>query len=473
MFTLEHSSFRQMLLIAFLAMAGLLGVVLLGGLTTLENLVARANAGAERSVQLSADAQTLIDHSTSMERSARQYVVLDDDQLRQRFEESSKEADKTLIRLLENEVPAELGAAWRDRLRSMRDLLGGPRSTAAARERELSLSFRELADVNVAIANRVREANQKRNRDLQVALEASREQLGRTVLIAIAVAVLLALAFGVWLARPLKRLEAAIEGLGENRLDQPIEIRGPADVREVGRRLDWLRIRLLELDADKARFLRHISHELKTPLAALREGAALLEDEVAGKLTSDQREIASILRHNTAALQRQIEDLLRFNAAAFEARRLQRRRTELGSLLRQCVEDQRLQWHAKRLHVEVDGEALHAEVDADKLGTAIGNLLSNAIRFSPAGATIRVSLGRDAGGACIDVIDEGPGISATDRDRVFEPFYRGERQPPEAPRGTGVGLSIVQEYVAAHGGRVDVLPNAPGAHFRIELPHAR
>jgi len=98
---------------------------------------------------------------------------------------------------------------------------------------------------------------------------------------------------------------------GENRLDQPIDIRGPTDVRLLGRRLEWLRLRLAELDSDKARFLRHVSHELKTPLAALREGVSLLEDGIAGTLSGSQREVARILRQNTALLQSQIEDLLR------------------------------------------------------------------------------------------------------------------------------------------------------------------
>jgi two-component system sensor histidine kinase GlrK len=72
----------------------------------------------------------------------------------------------------------------------------------------------------------------------------------------------------------------------------------------------------------------------------------------------------------------------------------------------------------------------------------------------------------------IDFDDEGLGISFDDRARIFEPFYRGERQPAQAVRGSGIGLSIVQEYIAAHGGRVQLLPDGPGAHFRIELPHA-
>lgn len=278
-------------------------------------------------------------------------------------------------------------------------------------------------------------------------------------------------------------------------------MRGPADVRQLGRRLEWLRLRLAELDADKARFLRHVSHELKTPLAAMREGVALMEDGVTGPLNEPQREVARILRQNTAVLQGQIEDLLRFNTAAFDARRLVRRPVSLTALIADQVEMQKLQWQARRLTVEVTGEPLQVEVDADKLGTALGNLLSNAIRFSPVGGRIVFAVSQWPGRARIDITDSGPGVAPADRARVFEPFFRGERQPSDASRGSGIGLSIVQELVRAHDGQIDLLmpeaavigagpsqdderplegqaPEAPwgrsnssGAHFRIELPH--
>jgi two-component system sensor histidine kinase GlrK len=102
----------------------------------------------------------------------------------------------------------------------------------------------------------------------------------------------------------------------------------------------------------------------------------------------------------------------------------------------------------------------------------VGNLLSNAIRFSPQGGVIRLVLLNLPGRASLDIIDQGPGVAETDRDRIFEPFYRGERQPQGAVRGTGIGLSIVHEYIVAHGGRIELLPQRQGAHFRIELPHA-
>ncbi|HSV81271.1 MAG TPA: ATP-binding protein, partial [Ramlibacter sp.] len=352
-------------------------------------------------------------------------------------------------------------------------LLDGPVETALERERAVAGEFRELDTVNGRIVAQVQTLIEGRDRALRQQLGVERERLMVQVIAAITLAVLLAVGFGIWLARPFKRLESAIVQLGENRLAEPIDIPGPSDVRNVGQQLDWLRLRLTELDADKARFLRHISHELKTPLAALREGVALLQDGVAGALTADQAEVARILRQNTLSLQQQIEALLRFNAAAFEARRLQRHRTDLLALLHEQVDAQRLQWQARRLAVQVEGPPLALPVDAEKLGAAVANLLSNAIRFSPAGGTIRVELADIPAGVRIDVCDQGPGIAEDDRERVFEPFFRGIRQPEDAVRGTGIGLSIVHEYVAAHGGQVRLLAEATGGHFQIELPHAQ
>jgi two-component system sensor histidine kinase GlrK len=310
-----------------------------------------------------------------------------------------------------------------------------------------------------------------RNEALQAGFERSRQQLTQIVTGSILLAALMALGFGIWLAKPFQRLERAIVALGENRLDQPIDIRGPKDVRRVSQQLDWLRLRLTELDADKARFLRHISHELKTPLASLSEGVAVLGDGVAGPLNPSQAEVVNILQHNTQVLQSQIEALLRFNAAAFEARQLKRERTDLRALLEEQVEAQRLHWQSHGLSVHVEGEATHVPVDREKMASAIGNLLLNAIRFSPHGGTIRLALQSLPARVRIDIVDQGPGVAPADRERVFEPFYRGERQPEGAVRGTGIGLSIVHEYIVAHGGRIELLDGPGGAHFRIELSH--
>ena len=470
--TTARGSFQQLLLFAFLLITALLVGVALRAVFQYDALMTQSRDAATRALTLSGAAQSLAERSAAMERAGRQSLVLNDAVLRRRFDDAARDAQNVLTRLADNGVQRTSIDAWRMQLDAMERLLVGPADTALARETTLAMQFRDLDAVNTDIAQQAQTQIEAQNTALSTRLEDARTRLMREVLAASALAVALALAFGVWLARPFKRLQRAIVGLGENRLDVPIDIRGPADVRRVSQQLEWLRLRLTELDADKARFLRHVSHELKTPLAALREGISLLEDGVTGALNPAQREVAQILQQNAISLQSQIEALLRFNAAAFEARDLHRQRTALLPLIEEQVEAQRLQWQAHGLQVQVEGEPLSITVDPAKLGTALANLLSNAIRFSERGGIIRFDVSGTSDTARIDISDAGPGIAEGDRDRVFEPFFRGERQPEHAVKGTGIGLSIVQEYIAAHGGRITLLPDGPGARFRITLPRS-
>lgn len=496
---LLRPSFRQLLLVAFLLVATLLGAVALRGQLTLEDLLQRSRAGAERAQQLNDHAERLGEATLTMQRAARQFLVLGDPSLRQTYERAAAEATTHVRALAEEGVARETTAAWLAQRRQIDRELREPEFIPGARDEALATAFRELGDLQQTMGERLRSVIERRNAALQDELEAGRLALGRQVAGAVAFTLVLALGLALWLARPLQRVETAIQALGDNRLDARIDIRGPADVRQIGRRLDWLRQRLAGIDADKARFLRHVSHELKTPLAALREGVALLQDGVAGPLSENQREVARILHDNTATLQRRIEDLLQFNATAFAAQRLVRKPTEMGALVAGLVQEQQLQWRARSLQVQVfcrpegapEGAPLVADVDAALLGSAIANLLSNAIRYSPPGACITITLQQSGDGLFIDVADQGPGVPAAEQERIFEPFFRGQQQPADGLPGTGIGLSIVAEAAAAHGGRVRLLgsdttgpgapavspispmsPLSPGAHFRIELPHA-
>lgn len=472
MFRPSRMSFRQLLLVAFLAVAGLLAAVSLRGLYALDQLGTEGRAAAERAAAQRAAAQRLAEQGVDMERAARQFLVLGDPALRQRFEAARADATAALDDTLAAELPAALVARWRTQIAAIAERLDGPRGLLRLEdESALAPLFRELEAASAAITAQVRQLGDARAARLQDRFEDARRGFAQQVAGAIVLAAGAALGFGIWLTRPLRRLEQAVIGLGENRLDRPVQIDGPSDLRSLGQRLEWLRLRLQELDEDKSRFLRHVSHELKTPLAALREGVALLEDGVAGALTDDQREVARILAHNTRTLQAQIEDLLRFNAAAFAARRLSRRPVDLRALLQQVVDGQQLQWQARQLQLSLVGDPVTAAVDAEQLSMALANLLSNAIRYSPPGGGIDLSLTRRPGMVWIDVADQGPGVAEGDRARIFEPFYRGETQPEGAVRGSGIGLSIVREVVHAHGGQVVLLHAARGAHFRIELPH--
>ncbi|HEX5801505.1 MAG TPA: ATP-binding protein [Azospira sp.] len=464
-------SFRLTLLLGFLLVALLLGAAALRGLLLLEDFAARSRGGAALAVQVTADIQSLAERSVDLERSARQFLVLKDAALRERFAAIHGESGQLLDRLQAVGVAeiAQAGAAWRAAAADAEAALVAGNGDAAL------AALARLGSENGALADAGRQWIDRHNASLLAALEANRLSLLIQVLSAIAAALLIGAVIGWWLVRPVTRLEAAIEQLGTGRFDTAINIRGPVDLEQLGRRLDWLRVRLAELEADRVRVLRHVSHELKTPLAALREGVALLQEQVVGPLSADQREVAGILEHNTRALQRQIEALLDYHATVFDAGRLQRRRVPLRKLLAACVDEQRLQLQARELRVHIDtgrdAGRLQAVLDPDKLRVALGNLLSNAIAYSPHGGEIRLTARVADRLLSIDCIDAGPGVAAEDAERIFDPFVQGKRRPDSALPGSGVGLSIVRERVAAQGGRVFLVPSAQGAHFRMELSH--
>ncbi len=463
----SRMSFRQMLLAGFVLIALVLSAAALQGLRVLESFAQQSRAGADTALGLSSATQLLAQRTIDMERSARQFVVLGDPALRGRYREARNDAESALTIFFRAE-PATLGGmadTWRAAADQAEAALVGTPDDAALRE-----ALDRLHRINERLSVEARQWISMQNARLLDTLEANRLRLAWQVLLALLVAVALAAFFGWQLARPVKQIEEGIARLGDNLLDAPVDIEGPADLRQVGQRLDWLRQRLGELEADRARMLRHVSHELKTPLAALREGIALLDDEVTEPLADGQREVVHILRDNAHLLQGRIEDLLDFNAAVFDARRLQRSTIALQALLAQVADGQRLQAKSRDVDIALTSDAATIDGDAAKLSVAIGNLLANAISFSASGGVVTLRATRAARHVHIDCIDTGPGIAEDDIPRIFDPFFQGRRQGATPRQGSGVGLSIVREYVQAHGGRVLLLSGEGGAHFRIELP---
>ena len=465
-------SFRQLLLVAFLCIALLLSGALVRALMAIQTLAEQNRIGSLRHVSLVEDIQQLDAQTVSLERIARQYMVLDDPVWRERYTQAWSAAQADVARL-HADLPAGLQpllAEWSGVAQSISSMVTQAQNARVISDARLLDGFRQLGALHARLVVAGKQYIDQQNLALLTEIEAQRVELTGLAAGAMGLALVLALSFGLLLSRPLQRVEKAIARLGEHRLDEPVVISGPVDIRRLGHQLDWLRLRLLELEDTKARFLRHISHELKTPLAALREGVSLLEDETAGELTDNQREVAGILRENTIALQEQIEGLLRFNASIFQAQQLHYRPVDLRDLIALAMRRQRLQWQARRLNVSISGEVPSLKADAEKLEVVVGNLLSNAIRFSPEGGAIHFALEAAPGGVRIDCLDEGPGVAPEDVERIFEPFRQGARQPVGARHGSGIGLSIVREFIAAHGGTVRLMPSRAGAHFRIELP---
>jgi two-component system, NtrC family, sensor histidine kinase GlrK len=277
-------------------------------------------------------------------------------------------------------------------------------------------------------------------------------------------------AFSFWLGRPLRQIDRAIAELGSGNVSNAIVVNGPVDLERLGKQLEWLRCRLLELAQERNRFLRHMSHELKTPLANIREGTELLTDGAVGELDSGQREVVTILKENGIKLQRLIENLLSFSAWQSNSLRLELSEFRLRPLIKQVLENQQLTLVSQRARLDVQAEELVLYADRGKLRLILENLLSNAIKYSPRGGVIHVRARADADCMQLEVADCGAGIPRADRAHVFEAFYTG-RAPGGHVRGTGIGLSVVNEFVNVHHGSIELVDGEfPGAHFRIRLP---
>ena len=279
------------------------------------------------------------------------------------------------------------------------------------------------------------------------------------------------LALTLSIGRPLRAIDRAISELGRGTFSRAIEVSGPRDLERLGAQLEWLRLRLLDLAQERNRFLRHMSHELKTPLANIREGAELLMDGAVGPMDNAQREVVAILRDNGIKLHRLIENLLSFSAWQKESVGLDLSEFRLRPLVKQVIESQQLTVVSQRVRLEVKVDDLMLRADRGKVRLIVENLLSNAIKYSPKGGTVYLHALKQDTQLVIDVADTGAGIPPDERARVFEAFYTGRPPAGVQVKGTGIGLSVVLEFVNAHGGTIEIVDGEyPGAHFRIRMP---
>ncbi len=294
-------------------------------------------------------------------------------------------------------------------------------------------------------------------------------------LILIPVAVVLVLLFTSLIVRPVRQLAISIGRLGLGDFRQPIEIGGPPELSSLGQSLDWLRRRLSTTEQEKNTFLRRMSHELKTPLASIREGTELLMDGTVGSLNQTQREVTGILQGSGLELQYLIENLLDFSEWHEKRIKLNLQNFELNPLVKFVLKRHHLAATSKLLTVHADLEDIDLLADRIRIRMCVDNLVSNAVKFAPVGGEVHIKTRQIDGLVVIDVADNGPGIPMEERPKVFEAFYQGSAPSSGHVRGTGIGLSVVSECVRAHGGTVEIIDGEghQGAHFRIQLPVGR
>jgi len=467
-------SFLALLLIGFTIVAMPLAVALFSNALAFERLAELSEQAVHSAVRVTQASRSLAATITSLERSSRQYAVAGE----ATFLEAYRGHRATFLGLarqldamaLSEDQRSEMAAIERGEaaIAQLVDAMGPtPELSRRLPQEFATLSARGQALVH--LGDQVIDATIEQVRAQAVQ---SRNSVLWLVIALIPTALVLIGSFTFLISRPIRQVSHGIQGLGEGQFAKEIRVEGPRDMVKLGEQLDWLRERLVALEAQKTRFLQHMSHELKTPLTALREGSDLLSSGVVGNLNAEQREIARILQENSIELRKLIEGLLNYSAVHAQTSYLDAKIVQLREVVRRVVNDRKLPIVAKGIRIELNCEHVTAYCDEEKVRVVLDNLLSNAIKYSPDRGLISFKLYKERGDAVFEVLDEGPGIPPTEREKIFEAFYRGADTPVAAIKGSGLGLSIVKEYVELHKGTIEVL-EGPGAHFRIRFPRKK
>lgn len=442
----------------------------------MDEIATESQLAVERSTKAVSYSRTLADYLLRMERNARVYQVVQEASLLENFRELHEGFEATAANLLATETEQALLDLLSDLLAQERALYQAvielePNSEAAG---EALSGFADLREQLRALINLANEVSQRQGQRLLNYANQAQSILLWEALMVIPIASMLGVLMMARVIRPMRHLDRSIRELGSGNSETVIQVEGPEDIRLLGERLEWLRQRIVELGNQKRIFLQHISHELKTPLASLREGIGLLQDGVTGELKPQQQDVVNILENSSVHLQTRIEDLLAFSISDQPPDASARERFDLRPLIEDVIQQQSLSCQSKSLKIQTDLQSVEVFAEREKIATVFDNLLSNAVKFSPEQGQIEIELSVRKPNALIRVRDEGPGIGLDDRESIFQPFFQADTQYTGYLKGTGLGLAIARMYARMHRGDVLVedTERVKGSSFLVELPVA-
>jgi PAS domain S-box-containing protein len=250
------------------------------------------------------------------------------------------------------------------------------------------------------------------------------------------------------------------------------QVRAKAEQERADAALRHANERLREADRRKDEFLGMLSHELRNPLAPIRNSLYILDR--AEPTGQQARRAKAVLDRQVGHLTRLVDDLLDVTRIARGKIELRRTDLDLGALVHRTAEDYRALMRDRDLELGVDvtGGPFVVNGDEVRLAQVLGNLLSNAAKFTPAGGRVTLALRRRGERAVVHVRDTGPGIPADVMSRVFEPFTQGKQTLARSQGGLGLGLALVKGLVSLHGGEVAAVSTGPGdgTEFVVTLP---
>ncbi|WP_431687243.1 ATP-binding protein [Hahella sp. NBU794] len=468
---LQPQAVWQLVLISLMTVVAPLGLLLYHTTVSLQTLALDSRAVTEDSVAMAQNGRNAKASLIDMERVARQYMVIGDKALVDLFKSASEQFLAPLTEIAQLLGTPEAQALLAEVKEQQRDLQTKlekekPNSPALTKEMAEFSSLQRSADRLILQA---RTFSEDKLHELGRAAAQARENVIQSSLVLAPVTLALIVLFTYLIVRPVRQLKTAIRTLSIGR-QKPIELFGPQELVQLAEELNSLQERLSQVEDQKQQFLRHVSHELKTPLASIREGVALLQEEVVGQISHGQREVLHLVNENGRALQQLIENLLSFNRLNFSGQ-AQKMTFDMSALVEELLHLHWLSLTHKRQIICVGGPPLTLTAERPRLHSALDNLISNAIAYGASEGRIWLEWNIEDDHLILRVTNTGAPIPEAERSRIFEPFYQGSVKRSGAVKGSGIGLSVARDCIQTQGGELKLLTTTGQlVSFAIYLP---
>jgi len=305
--------------------------------------------------------------------------------------------------------------------------------------------------------------------------EAFLASINRTLLLAAGVAglaaVLLTLGLSRRILRPVEALTAAARRMERGDLSQRVEVQSEDEIGELARAFNAMADGLARLEGLRRNMVSDVAHELRTPLSNIRGYLEAVQDGV----VESKPEVIGSLYEEAMLLNRLVDDLQELSLAEAGQLKLERQPVSPSDIVNRATEAARAQAAAKGIVLQSDlpEELPLLDVDPQRIGQVLGNLLTNALTHTPSGGKVIIAARAKQSEVEVSVSDTGEGIPPEDLPYIFERFYRADKSRSRVTGGTGLGLSIARQLVEAHGGRIEVESEVgQGTVFTFTLPVA-
>lgn len=463
-FSIQTASLRQLVLLSFLLALIPVAVLMWQSHSSLGGVSQYAIAEAENSVASVRRAENMQNLVVDIERAVRQYAVVKTDALARVARTHLTNYRQLLLQVCHNLNEAQLC------LKQQQDLLLLTENFEQMPSDELEPLMAQVRQQQQQLTQQIWFRLEQNLQQQQSHVVSTQQQLAWQTVALVLLTLILVLWASGRITAPVQKLDKMIRAIGQQHQFPDDQVKGPRELTELGEQLRWLSSRLQQLEALRLILLRHASHELKTPLSSIREGCALLSEQLVGPLNEQQLEVVSLLNGSADRLSQLTEQLLDYN------RLLQQAKPELAwyvpqQLFQDCFNDHALSLQQRQQKVELNCQLSSIFTDETLFRRILDNLINNAQAYGAQESPVWVHLYQKDNSMILDVANNGTPIPTALRDKLFEPFQRGTTPRFDAVQGSGLGLSIVADCARLLGGHAEIVDVIyADVCIRIRLP---